>query len=119
MRFVGWVHGTDVYRYMDACDFAVFPASQSVLWQQAMSMGLPLIVGEGTTIGNQDPSYMNLFNNMIILPMADIRSDVIAERIRELMDNPANLRGRQSGALRATDELLNYDKIVLQTLTFD
>ena len=53
--FAGWVDAVDVYRMMDACDFAVFPASQSVLWQQALAMGLPLIVGQVGVTGLRLP----------------------------------------------------------------
>jgi len=118
VHFIGWIDGRDVYRYMDACDFAVFPASQSTLWQQSLSMGLPLIVGKGTELGDQDPSYMNPYGNMIILAKEDIRNDIIAQQIRELADDRTLLKARQAAALRTCDELLNYDRIVLKTLSF-
>lgn len=117
-HFVGWVSAQDVYRYMDACDFAIFPGSQSVLWQQAMSVGLPLIVGAGTLLGNQDPSYLNLYDNVVILDRANVRSDVIAERIRTLTTDRALLAQRRAAARRAADELLDYNTIVEKTLTF-
>jgi len=113
VHFTGWVDGGDVYRYMNACDFAVFPASQSVLWQQALSMGLPLVVGQ---VGVQDCSYMNRYGSVTLLRESEIRSDVIADNIRELMGNMALLKERQAGALRVTDELFNYDAIVSKTL---
>lgn len=116
VHFVGWVSGSDVYRYMDAADLAVFPASQSVLWQQALSMGLPLIVGAGTHLGDQDPSYMNLHGNMVILPFEDILSHVIAREIRRMSSDRTTLQRMQAAALQTTDELLNYDAIILQTL---
>ncbi len=113
IHFVGWVGGDEVYQYMSACDLAVFPASQSVLWQQALSMGLPLIVGR---VGVQDPSYMNVYDNMIILDEARITADEIARAVRSLIDDPAKLAQRQAAALRTADELLNYHRLVEQTL---
>jgi glycosyltransferase involved in cell wall biosynthesis len=113
IHFTGWVDGDEVYRFMDACDFAIFPASQSVLWQQALSMGLPIIVGR---VGVQDPAYMNPYGNVIILEEPDIRSEVIAVRIRELAGDPAHLATLQAAALRVSEELLNYDRLVPQTL---
>ncbi len=112
-HFIGWVPGGDVYRYMDACDLAVFPASQSVLWQQALSMGLPLIVGQ---VGVQNLAYLNVCGNMIILDEEDVRSDVIAARICKLAHDRAALDGLRACALKASEELLNYDKIVSKTL---
>ena len=113
IHFVGWVPGADVYGYMDACDFAVFPASQSVLWQQSLSMGLPLIVGH---VGVQDPSYMNLHNSLVILREDEISASTIAHHMRFFLDNPGILAERRSGALRTAEEFLNYDKLVAQTL---
>ena len=113
VHFIGWTDGDEVYRYMDACNFAVFPASQSVLWQQALSMGLPIIVGR---TGVQDPQYMNLYGNVIILDEPDIRSAAIAERIAELADNPARLAELRAAAFRVAEELLNYHHQVPHTL---
>lgn len=113
---VGWVDGAEVYDYMDASDLAVFPASQSVLWQQALSMGLPLIVGEGTTVGGQDPSYMNLYDNVVILPRDQITPTHIAHHIRTMVEDSDLLRRRQEGALQTTEDLLNYDKLIAITL---
>jgi len=116
VHFVGWVDGKDVYKFMGACDFAVFPASQSVLWPQALSMGLPLIVGH---VGVQDSSYMNLYGNMVILDQDDIRCDVIAKRIREFAGDRVLLQRLRASALKASDDLLNYDTIVSKTLSLE
>lgn len=113
LHFVGWVEGPEVYRFMDACDFAVFPASQSALWQQALSMGLPLIVGH---MGVADPSYMNLYGNLCILEEQEITPKVIAEKMREFLGDRSMLGQRQASALRVADELLNYHRLVEETL---
>ncbi len=118
VHFLGWIDGRDVYSYMDACDFAVFPASQSIMWQQAIGMGLPLVVGDGTQRGDQDPSYLNLYDNVLILARNDVRADVLADAIRSMASDQATLQRRRRGAKRAADELLNYDRIVSKTLAF-
>jgi 1,2-diacylglycerol 3-alpha-glucosyltransferase len=110
---VGWVSGDDVYKYMDACDIAVFPASQSVLWQQALSMGLPIVVGR---VGVQDASYMNLYGNVISLDEPSIRPEKIAGIIRDLLSDSANLRRLQEAARLVAEEILNYHRQVPKTL---
>ncbi|HPH11976.1 MAG TPA: glycosyltransferase, partial [Thermotogota bacterium] len=40
----GWVEQNQVFKYLSAADLAVFPGGQSVLWQQAISTGLPIIL---------------------------------------------------------------------------
>jgi 1,2-diacylglycerol 3-alpha-glucosyltransferase len=116
IHFTGWLSNEDIYPYLDMADMAVFPASQSILWQQAISMGLPLIVGD---LGHQDPSYLNKYGNIIILSKEDIRSDKIFEAIQSLITNPSRIRQMRTGAERVTDELLNWDKLVLKTLRFN
>ncbi|MEO7181055.1 MAG: glycosyltransferase family 4 protein [Gemmatimonadaceae bacterium] len=113
IHLVGWQHGADVYRFMDASDFAVFPASQSVLWQQAISMGLPLIVGHDD---GQDASHMNMYGNVVILDEADITVEVIAARIQAFLDDRALLERLQRASLRTADERFDFNKIALQTL---
>lgn len=113
IHFTGWIPAMEVYTFMDACDFAVFPASQSVLWQQALGMGLPLIVGR---VGVQDPSYMNVHGALTILPESQIIEPVIRARIQELLADRSALVARRQAALRTADELLNYHRLVERTL---
>ena len=65
----------------------------------------------------QDWSYMSQYDNIIPLEEPDIRSDIIADRIRRFTGDRARLKERQVQALRVTDELLNYDAIVARTLS--
>lgn len=116
VRLLGWLSREDVYRYLDMADLAVFPASQSILWQQAIVMGLPLIVGD---IGHQDISYLNTENNIVILPKAEIRSEVIADTILQLVSDPERMRAMSEGASRVADEQLNYDRLIQRTLQFN
>lgn len=119
VHFVGWLDGADVYAHMNACDFAVFPASQSVLWQQALAVGLPLIVGEGSARGSQDSSYLNQCGNMVILRREQVRPALVAAEIGKLLADPELLASRQAGARRVGSGLLNYHRIVKQTLGGD
>lgn len=116
IHFVGWLGRRDMYRHMDMADLAVFPASQSIIWQQAISMGLPLIVGD---VGHQDISYLNLHENIIILEKANITSDRLAEAIESVIGNPDRMRAMGAGARRVADEWLNWDRLIQKTLRFN
>jgi 1,2-diacylglycerol 3-alpha-glucosyltransferase len=113
IHFPGWVNSRDIYAYLDMADLAVFPASQSILWQQAISMGLPLIVGD---IGGQSISYLNLYNNIITLEKQDINVNQLTFEIKKVIEKTELRREMQIGAERVTSELLNWDKLILQTL---
>lgn len=109
VRFVGWLDNPGLFRFMDMADLAVFPASQSSLWVQAVSMGLPLVVGN---FGAQDTSYMNAHGNIIELPASEIRTERLAEVIDELVSNPQRLATMAAGARRTFTEVLDWDMLV-------
>ncbi len=115
VHYVGWQDREGVFKCLDAADFAVFPASQSVLWQQAIGMGLPLVVGD---LGGQDPSYLNAHDNMVILSPDEITAERISEEISRLAVD-ASLRERMSrGADLVADEYLDWDKVIQKVLRF-
>jgi 1,2-diacylglycerol 3-alpha-glucosyltransferase len=121
IHFVGWQDKNGVYRHLDAADIAVFPASQSVLWQQSIGMGLPIIVGEysGNRRSRQDVSYLNTHDNVIVLLAEGSLEDQILEHLSRLAEDK-NLRHRMSaGAQRVSGELLDYNRIVRQTIRFN
>jgi len=116
IHFIGWVEGRDIYKYLDMANIAVFPASQSILWQQAIAMGLPLIVGD---TGGQDISYLNLRHNIVILSGNEIRADRLVQEISRIVSDPARLRAMSDGALEVANEHLNWDKLIQRTLRFN
>ena len=113
IRFVGWLGNDDLFRFMDMADLAVFPASQSILWVQAVSMGLPLVVGN---VGAQDTYYMNAHGNIIELPKADICADKLVEIIEQLVSNPRRLAEMRAGARRTFAEVLDWNSLIWKTI---
>src|SRR4029079_14682454 len=101
IRMTGWLDREGLNRHLAAADLAVFPASQSILWQQAIAMGLPLIVGDA---GNPDISYLNQEQNIVVLPAADIRPERIAAAVADVICDPSRMRAMSEGALRVADE---------------
>jgi len=116
VHFRGWLGREDVYRHMAMADLAVFPASQSIMWQQAIAMGLPLIVGD---TGSQDISYLNLEDNIVILRGADIRADRLAQAIERIARDPARLASMRRGAAKVAAEHLDWDRLIERTLRFN
>ena len=116
VHMVGWLGREDIYRHLDMADLAVFPASQSILWQQAIAIGLPLIVGN---TGHQDISYLNLYDNIIILEKTDIHVNKLADAIESVISDPKRMHEMRKGAARVADACLNWDKLILRTLQFN
>lgn len=115
---VGWQDRSGVYEHMSAADLAIFPASQSVMWQQSLGMGLPLIVGEQTALqrGVQEVGYLNRHDNLIILDPACPFDEQISSHIRWLADDRATLAAMSAGADRTAAEILDYNAICATTL---
>ena len=116
IHFTGWLNNIQVYEHLDASDIAIFPASQSILWQQAISMRLPLIVGD---TGNQSIAYLNEFNNIIILDKDDITESVISDKILLVMNDINLYQDMKLGAEKITNKWLNWDNLILKTLKFN
>ena len=116
IRFAGWLGRDDIYRHLDMADLAVFPASQSILWQQAIAMGLPLIVGN---TGHQDISYLNLHSNIIMLERDEIGIEKLAQAIESVACNPARMSEMSRGARRVAEEHLNWNRLIQRTLRFN
>lgn len=114
--FTGWLDKEDVYRHMAIADLAVFPAGQSILWQQAIASGLPLIVGD---VGSQDISYLNLADNIVILPREEIRPECFAATIGRVLETPGRLAAMASGARRVANEHLDWDQLIWRTLRYN
>lgn len=43
ISYVGWINAHEIYKLLYASDLAVFPGAHSVLWEQAVGLGLPAI----------------------------------------------------------------------------
>jgi 1,2-diacylglycerol 3-alpha-glucosyltransferase len=120
VHFCGWQDKAGVYRHMDAADVAIFPASQSVLWQQAIGMGLPLVVSErpGVTPGVlQDVSYLNLYDNIVVMDYRQSLPSQIITQIVRLRDDPAARRAMAEGARRVAEEFLDWNRLIERTLS--
>ncbi|MBS1588678.1 MAG: glycosyltransferase family 4 protein [Bacteroidetes bacterium] len=120
IHFIGWVNSTEVYNYMGASDIAVFPASQTVLWQQSLGMGLPLILGEAyiNEAGNEfchDVDYLNIDDNIRIIRKGQMTIESLAEKIHKLLYDP-NLTLIKHRAYQVAEKMLDYDKIVDEIL---
>lgn len=120
VHMVGWQDRAGVYAHMAASDIAVFPASQSVLWQQSLGMGLPLIVSERSQglRGVQHVNYLNRHDNLIVLdPDVPLASQIETHLLRLATDHSARLRMAE-GAKQTAADILDYAALASRTLEF-
>lgn len=115
VHYVGWLDNVSIYRHFNMADLAVFPSGQSILWQQAIAAGLPLIVGDR---GDQDISYLNLHRNIIILAQAQITVPHLTEAIASVVGHPLILQEMRNGAVLVANEHLDWNKLIEKTLQY-
>lgn len=44
VQFIGWVKSCDSYELFEAADLVVFPGRHSVMWEQVVGQGIPIVV---------------------------------------------------------------------------
>ncbi|UUY00562.1 glycosyltransferase family 4 protein [Sphingomonas sp. J315] len=120
VHFVGWQDKKGMYEHMDASDVGVFPGGQSVLWQQAIGMGLPLLLVDRSEQirGHQDARYLNRHGNVVILD-PETTSQQIEQWLRDLIDDRARLAEMSEGARRTAAEMLDWNVLIDTTLRFN
>ena len=122
IHHIGWIESRKVYDYMAASDIAVFPASQSVLWQQAIGMGLPLIIGKVCKYDGKiftiNVDYLNVNNNIIIINTIEEKEMIneLIKSMQKIIDDPTRLQQMKEGAIKTAEDFLCYDKIVKETI---
>lgn len=115
VHFCGWQDNVSVYRHMAISDVAVFPASKSVMWEQAIASGLPLLCGN---TGNQDVSNLNLHGNIRIAHGAEITASTYRAMLTELANDPGLRASMAAGAYATAAEVLDWNAMVHQTSRF-
>jgi 1,2-diacylglycerol 3-alpha-glucosyltransferase len=113
VHFTGWLEGRKVYDYISVCDVAVFPASQSIIWQQAIGSGLPLIIGQSE---GQDASYLNKNDSIFLIEADKVNVESISKKLRLLIENQDLLNTMKVNALKTTKEMLCYREIAKKSL---
>lgn len=79
--YAGWIRSNESYNYFEAADLGIFPGRHSVLWEQAVGEGLPLIVKDwpGT-------HHVDLGGNVRFLVKDSVEE--IQQNIEFLIDHP-------------------------------
>lgn len=116
--FTGWLEQNELLEHLHMADVAVYPASQSVVWQQSIGMGKPLIIGEPLAVagGDQDVTYLNRHDNVLLAPDAAGDASRLAAALAALAADERRRAAMTEGALRTARELLDWDEIARETL---
>jgi glycosyltransferase involved in cell wall biosynthesis len=106
---VGWVNSNELFKYFSAADIAIFPGSQSVLWQEAISCELPTIFRYWS-----GADYLLLKENGMFL-FSDSQKE-LTQYLKILLHNPELREKMKKGAIKERDEILSYEIIAKKSL---
>jgi 1,2-diacylglycerol 3-alpha-glucosyltransferase len=79
IRYVGWVNSNKIYEYFISADMAFFPGTHSVLWEQAISVGLP-----GVFKKHKGIEHIDVGGNAMFIEKIDVKN------IRDVIENIYN-----------------------------
>ncbi|KMQ65570.1 hypothetical protein ACM46_06720 [Chryseobacterium angstadtii] len=112
IHFTGWISNSEVYEYLSASDLAVFPASQSIVWLQAIASELPLIIGD---FGGQSLDYINEFGAVLEMKPNEITKENLINHIKSItLDNQAYNRMKEA-SVKTRDKYLDWNYLINRT----
>ena len=84
VQYIGWITSAETYDYFEAADLVVFPGRHSVLWEQVVGQGKPMIVKDlpGT-------HHIDLGGNVLFLTKDTVEE--IQYNIESLISDPSRL----------------------------
>ncbi len=106
---IGWVQSSEIYKYLSASDLAIFPGSQSALWQQAVACEIPLLIRY-----TMDSEYLIAAGNGLNIFSDDYRE--IKQMISILVNNKLMIKEMSEKARFVRDNILSYEKIAQKSL---
>lgn len=110
IKYIGWIDSKDVYPYFLSSDLAVFPGTHSVLWEQAMSCGIPGIFKDW----NGGFSHIDCGGNAILIK--DISVESLMKEIYDLTSNTDKYEHMRSVAENNARLVFSYIEIAKRSI---
>jgi 1,2-diacylglycerol 3-alpha-glucosyltransferase len=109
VRYVGWIDERDIPKYLWASDVAVFPGTHSVLWEEAVGLGVPCLFRRWPGIEHVDVGGNCLF-------LDDATESTIEQAILEMVNNPAQIEEMRSVASAQGPNIFSYTAIAKRAI---
>ena len=109
VRYVEWISSEEIYAYFLASDLAFFPGTHSVLWEEAIGLGLPCIFLKWTGI-----EHVDLGGNSLFIESSDIQT--IKKVLLDIIKNKSMLAKMKEVSLNKGPEIFSYSKIAARSI---
>ena len=108
IKYIGWISSDDTYNYFLAADLVFFPGQHSVMWEQCVACGTPLVMKHFHAMHHCDIGGNSKF-------LYDASEQGISNLIREILE-PQVLNKMRKIALSEKRQNFLYSKLAEQTL---
>ncbi|MGN0347436.1 MAG: glycosyltransferase family 4 protein [Lachnospiraceae bacterium] len=104
IKYIGWLPADETYPYFAMADLVVFPGRHSVMWEQVVGQGLPMVVKywEGTT-------HIDLGGNVRFLKEDSVQE--IQATLEDLIGHPEKLEKMREVAKEKGAKVFSYREI--------
>lgn len=109
IKYVGWIPSEKAYDYFLAADLAFFPGTHSVLWEQAVGVGLPCIFKKW-----EGMQHIDVGGNCLFIENANVTG--IQEKILLLYERPDLLLKMKNVALEKGIVKFSYYEIAKKAI---
>lgn len=108
LHYLGWLSVEETYRTLAIADLAIFPSGHSVLWEQAVALGLPLAVKYG-----KNSEHLDIGNNIVWLTGCTVTD---FEKLMEEWLLDKNFYKLKNSALSERRLMFSYTKIASRSI---
>ena len=109
IQFAGWLDSKVTYEYMAAADLIVFPGLHSVMWEQAVGLGLPCVFRK--LDGFQ---HVDLGGNAVFV--SDPTPSELTRTIKGIVNDPDQYQQMKTIALKRGMKEFSYKEIAAKCL---
>ena len=109
VQYIGWVQSKDIYEYFEASDLVVFPGRHSVMWEQVVGQGVPMLVKDwpGT-------HHVDIGGNVRFLTKDSVAE--IQGEIERLLENPEEYKKMKTVAEEKGMQVFSYRDIARRAI---
>lgn len=107
--FVGWKNSLDTYRYMAIADFVAFPGLHSVMWEQAVALGVPCIFRDIKGF-----HHIDLNGNCCFFK--ELTTEGLKNEIEELISDEYKIHEMKMAAKQKNIQVFLYSHIAKQSI---
>lgn len=109
IQFAGWQNAEGTYSIMAAADLIVFPGLHSVMWEQAVAVGVPCVFRD-----IEGFHHIDLGGNVMLLN--DVSESSLKKTIETLIEDDSKYKSMKSCAMEKGMEVFSYREIARRSI---